>query len=808
MRMAAVYRPALVSGQLYLLLCLLTRRPALNSRRARPIALRPALSHVFTFPRLPLSPSLCTSCTCNPTPWWRHTPHVYPRPRAAASHPVVFLDLLPPHFPSSLPALTPPSSPLPGLVWSSAVSCIRTAPIPMSALPLPSISPVFPASCPASRFPGSASLGRSTSSSRFGVRVRVCPPHEYRIVRCARASNRWTPQATWLAHCAWDFPASCLPAGPFTPTISAFASLAIASIQHFRRGYQTPFYDTLMSSPTFQASPTEGAPQPPAPTPQSRKASKPFDREDADFILRSGDRVVFHVHRIILTLASPVFADMLSLPQPPGAADTERPVVDVSEDSEALDVLLRVCYPEPVPDFPSLDLLHRVLGAAMKYEIHAAIVLAKNAMVQPQFMEESPLHVFVIACRLGLEDQAAAAARHAVEKDLVEGVTCPGLDDISAGAYYRLLDLHRSVVVVKHGSGKRCKHCPRRSTSRQVITSVGPFCEPSKRAASVQRAPLQAVNSPFDAPDADLILRSNDSLEFRISQTNIAILSASDLIARAPRSELHHDGENDDQLSVHLMAEDSVVVDTMLRMCVLTSSVPLDDLDLLLDDLSASRKYGLSRVEAIIRHSWPVYITRDPLRLYFAAVRYGWVTEAHLCARSLFRFHDIPSIHERYLLEFETMANGPYRRLLSYLEACSQAATAKFQLELEVPQRPCCGAPEQCPCQARYPNSIRTPNPHTEDVSIWSLTKFPISHIRSLTDALRKKPCGSTLGSDSQAARTFLGDIANDASPCQTHNVVSLAVTCPPATNLKWAWAVLDAYASAVDNAVSKVSLP
>lgn len=552
-------------------------------------------------------------------------------------------------------------------------------------------------------------------------------------------------------------------------------------------------YLVVMSSPTLQASPTEGAPQPPAPTPQSRKASKPFDREDADFILRSGDKVDFHVHRIILTLASPVFADMLSLPQPPDAAGTERPVVDVSEDSEALDVLLRVCYPEPVPDFPSLDLLHRVLGAAMKYEIHAAIVLAKNAMVQPRFMDESPLHVFVIACRLGLEDQAAAAARHAVERDLVEGVTCPGLDDISAGAYYRLLDLHRSVVVVKHGSGKRCKHCPRRSTSRQITTSVGPFCEPSKRAASVQRAPLQAVNSPFDAPDADLILRSSDSLEFRISQTTIAILSASDLIARAPRSEL----------SVHVMAEDSVVLDTMLRMCVLTSSVPLDDLDLLLDVLSASRKYGLPRVEAIIRHSWPIYITRDPLRLYFAAVRYGWVAEAHLCARSLFRVQDIPSIHERYLLEFETMANGPYRRLLSYLEACSQAATAEFQLKLEVPQRPCCEAPEQCPCQARYPNSINTPNPHTEDV--WSLTKSPISHIRLLTGALRKKPCGSTLGSDSQAARTFLGDIANNSSPCQTHNVVSLAVPCPPATNLKWAWAVLDAYASAVDNAVSKV---
>ncbi|OJT03115.1 hypothetical protein TRAPUB_6303 [Trametes pubescens] len=60
-----------------------------------------------------------------------------------------------------------------------------------------------------------------------------------------------------------------------------------------------------------------GAPQLGTPAQQRRKASAPFDRDDADLILRSSDNIDFHVHRIILTLASPVFAGMFTTPQPP-----------------------------------------------------------------------------------------------------------------------------------------------------------------------------------------------------------------------------------------------------------------------------------------------------------------------------------------------------------------------------------------------------------------------------------------------------------------------------------------------------------
>jgi len=65
----------------------------------------------------------------------------------------------------------------------------------------------------------------------------------------------------------------------------------------------------------------------------------------ADIILRSGGPKVveFRAHRVILSIASPVFETMFSLPQP--GAEKSLPVCDLSEDANTLEVLLRLIYP-------------------------------------------------------------------------------------------------------------------------------------------------------------------------------------------------------------------------------------------------------------------------------------------------------------------------------------------------------------------------------------------------------------------------------------------------------------------------------
>lgn len=65
----------------------------------------------------------------------------------------------------------------------------------------------------------------------------------------------------------------------------------------------------------------------------------------ADIILRSSGpkSVEFRAHRVILSIASPVFETMFSLPQP--VADKSLPVCDLSEDANTVEVLLRLIYP-------------------------------------------------------------------------------------------------------------------------------------------------------------------------------------------------------------------------------------------------------------------------------------------------------------------------------------------------------------------------------------------------------------------------------------------------------------------------------
>ncbi|KAH8985611.1 hypothetical protein EDB86DRAFT_2326361 [Lactarius hatsudake] len=90
----------------------------------------------------------------------------------------------------------------------------------------------------------------------------------------------------------------------------------------------------------------------------------------ADITIQSSDLVSFHVDKATLSMSSPFFADMFSLPQP---SDNEvidgLPIVRLSEDAEILDSLLKMLYPVPsvIPD--SYDKALELLAASQKYDM-------------------------------------------------------------------------------------------------------------------------------------------------------------------------------------------------------------------------------------------------------------------------------------------------------------------------------------------------------------------------------------------------------------------------------------------------------
>ncbi len=106
---------------------------------------------------------------------------------------------------------------------------------------------------------------------------------------------------------------------------------------------------------------------------------------------------------------------MFSLKQPPvsqdilpALLDSSVPVISVTENSDALDYLLRLCYPILPPSPQSVDLLEETLSAAIKYDMELPISTLTNAL--GPFQDSNPLGVFALACTLNLEDIAVKAA--------------------------------------------------------------------------------------------------------------------------------------------------------------------------------------------------------------------------------------------------------------------------------------------------------------------------------------------------------------------------------------------------------------
>lgn len=182
-------------------------------------------------------------------------------------------------------------------------------------------------------------------------------------------------------------------------------------------------------------------------------APEPFDHLDADVILRSSDKepVDFRVFKLFLSLASPFFAMIFTLPQPNSPVYLEEyedgvPVIQMSEDKHTLHLLLKFCYPialVEVPRLSSLQELQSISQAAFKFEMDGVKNLARKALMEPCFLESQPLRVFAIACRFGWTTEVKTAARYTLHQPLSSSPYYEELVHVTAAAYHRLQQYHR-----------------------------------------------------------------------------------------------------------------------------------------------------------------------------------------------------------------------------------------------------------------------------------------------------------------------------------------------------------------------------
>jgi len=185
------------------------------------------------------------------------------------------------------------------------------------------------------------------------------------------------------------------------------------------------------------------------------KVEPPFDNSETSadiIILRTADEADFHVHKLLLSLCSPVFASMFTLPQPsiprdagamtksPEGEKPERTVIPVDDTGYALHRLLTWCDPRCIPTCQTLDDIQVVLRLAEKYDME--IVLRRAGDVLRQFVEAEPLRVFAVAVRYRFEDLARVAAKETLRFTLEERKSVPELKEISGASLQRLTEYY------------------------------------------------------------------------------------------------------------------------------------------------------------------------------------------------------------------------------------------------------------------------------------------------------------------------------------------------------------------------------
>ncbi|OSD06940.1 hypothetical protein PYCCODRAFT_1474335 [Trametes coccinea BRFM310] len=130
-----------------------------------------------------------------------------------------------------------------------------------------------------------------------------------------------------------------------------------------------------------------------------------FNHESADIVVRSSDNVDFRLHKLTLSLASPVFEGMFGLPVQGSASGDP---IEVTETASTLEGVLRFCYPLDPPTFSRFDDIRLVLDAARKYDMGFVI---KHLMVHLHlFLPSEAMRVYCVAYKYEDSELAQAAA--------------------------------------------------------------------------------------------------------------------------------------------------------------------------------------------------------------------------------------------------------------------------------------------------------------------------------------------------------------------------------------------------------------
>jgi len=399
----------------------------------------------------------------------------------------------------------------------------------------------------------------------------------------------------------------------------------------------------------------------------TRTASSPFDREDADLIIRTSDGVDFCVHTPVISVASSVLNGIISTKLGMVSDPDGRQVIRLPERSDTVEALLKLCYPVPRYPLRSLRQIKDVLNAATTYDIQVVGEMLETRLVA--YAEQSPLQVYAIACRNNLENVARTAAEYTIRKPFWESYH-HDIEYITAGAYWRLLAYYWDVEKKKNQNKK---------SRRPKLLWKGSEAPPSLPSTKAPSPFSSAALPPFDETSGgDVVLKSSDGILFRVYKVILSLASPffRDMFS-LPQIGSPLDGTGTGP--VIPFTESSEIIDTLLRVIY-----PNEDPDLKLVNeiegvVEAAIKYDMPKCISVMRKKLILCASKEPIRVFMIACK-NRLTDvasaaAHLSLRRpiLYSF-ELGSV----VLPFsalEDITAGSLFRLIEYQRQCSKVAS-------------------------------------------------------------------------------------------------------------------------------------
>jgi len=215
---------------------------------------------------------------------------------------------------------------------------------------------------------------------------------------------------------------------------------------------------------------------------------------------------------------------------------------------------------------------------------------------------------------------------------------------------------------------------PSESTSTSTINNDSPA--------------IKDASAPFDHPDADVIIRSSDNVDFRTFRVFLSVASPvfRDMFRLPQPPAENNDNDTKDGLPIVRLTEGSKTLETLFSMCypmtlvnpVVAAPEELEDTKLLME---AALKYEVAMVEEQAR-TWLIalrFLKKDPVMIYIIACQWNLEKEARVAAR----FAIGHAIHKKPLeKELDMMTKREFQALLQYIVRCN-AAMAKYAVKFE-----------------------------------------------------------------------------------------------------------------------------